>query len=413
MKKISALLLAVFTAALCFTSCSSSEQNSTEGEPSEITTDTGSSEDTSENNTEEENTTAESTEATTSEADTTEPAATSADEAPEESIVPFGDFYEVGYTGDYIYDDSAEKITFSADNSSYTYNYGKIYSEDKSIRLSEYFKICKWEEYKGGSELPPWLQSDSHIQFMMKDDSEIKFVNLRKETNCLTYIHAGYEEKKGANNSTVLTLKSPEISRYSIDYDDMSYNISDILGMSMIEYSDTFSVLDDSELYFNFSPYYHPYNMTLNPAIEGDSFGSFSIPDFSSFNVEKNTAAAIDILKKRTYTKITNESELPSQKTGADIEKCYKLGNNPKINAKSDRTIDQVIIMCNSINGYYVINIVSGKDAVVSCAKYQFRTEGDKKICTNMEEVKSGHNIEWYRCDGDLAGEIRSSIVKE
>ena len=407
MKKISALLLAALTAALCLTSCADSENGSNSVDSPEATAETRISEESTETDTTDETTTTVSEESTT-----TSEAATETTTVEEESAVPFGDFFDVGYTGDYIYSDSAKKLTFSAGNSSYTYKYGKTYSDEKSIRLAEYFKICKWDEYKGGPELPPMLQTDSHIQFMKKDDNEIRFVNLRKETSCLTYIRAEYDEESGSNG-TVLKLKNPEISKYAIDYDDLAYNISDILGMSMVESADTFSVLDDSDLHFNFAPYYHPSNMTLVPPVESDPFGAFSIPDPSAFAVEKNTAAAIDILKKRNYRKITNEGEIPAQKSGADIEKCYKLGNNPTITTKADKTIDQVIIMCTSNNGCYIINIVSGKDAVISFARYEYRTEGDKKICANMDDVKSGHNIEWYRCDGDLAGEIRNTIVKQ
>ena len=419
MKKITALLLAVFTAVFCCSSCSRSANNGTEGTSEPAASDTGSEEVTSEDSTADEDTTEETDETTTAEATTTEASTTGTvttedtTEETRDNAAPFGDFYDAGYNGDYTYGGSeSELLTFSAGSQNYSFSYGKNYSDEKRIRLAEFFNRCEWNPKNVSGDVPPWLVNDQFIQFMAKNSNEINFISLRKDTSSLTYIHSAYEYEPSGSSNTI-KLISPEITNYAIDYNYMESNISDILGMGMVVSEDDFSILDDSELYFNMSPYYHPENMTLYPEDGGDSFGSFEIPNYGAFKVEKNTAGAINLLNSRKYTKITNESEIPSQKTGADIAKCYKLGGNPKITAKSDKTYDHVIIMCNSTRGYYIINIVSGSDTVVSCAKYRFRTEGDKKICINMDEVKSGHNIEWFRCSGDLAGEIRNAVEKK
>ena len=422
MKKLSALLLAVFTAILCCTSCSSSANNKPAGSSETAAPDTVTEEDASEDNTADEETTEdpeETTDTTTTEAVTTTAATTTktvttegTTDEPREGAAPFGDFYDTGYRGDYTFDSSdSDTITFTAGSGSYSFNYGQNYSDEKRIRLAEFFNRCEWNETNASGDISPWLSTDQYVQFMAKRSDVIDFISLRKDSSSLVYVHSAYETDPASDTS--IKLISPEISRYTIDYDYITSNISNILGTSMAVSEDNFSILDDSDLYFNLSPYYHPENMTLFPEDSGDSFGSFEIPNYGAFKVEKNTAEVIKILNNRRYSKITNESEIPSQKTGADIVKNYRLGGNPKITAKSDRTYDHVIIMCYSSRGYYIINIVSGKDTVVSCANYIFRTEGDKKICINMDEVKSGHHIEWYRCDGDLAGEIRNAIEKK
>ena len=417
MKKITAMLLAVFTAVFCCTSCGSSNKNepadsaptaSSDQEETEASSDTDKSE----------NTTEKSTETTTTKATTTAQPTEEVTTQPREGAAPFGDFYDVRYYGDADYGSGSETITFAADNTTFSFDYADELNVEKRIRLSEFFNRCSYPDYSGastGGDTPPWLQTGSSnvssIQFMAKNDKEMRFILFASDTACLTYICSAYDEEK-AGNSSVLTLKSPEIHKYSIDFEYMRSNIEDIIGSGAVSssVSEGFSLFKESDIYFNFSPYYHPENMTLYPENPDDPFGAFSIPNYGAFQVEKNTDEAISILNRRTYTKITNSAEIPAQAKGSDIEKCYKLGGNPGIAAKSDRTYDQAIIMCNSSRGYYIINIVSGRNAVVSFARYEFRTEGDKKICTNMDEVKSGHNIEWYRCDGDLAGEIRKAV---
>ncbi len=425
MKKITAMLLAVFTAVFCCTSCSSSEKNEPAGSANTTSSDQGETE-ASSDTTKSEKTTKKSTETTTAEATTksedTTTSQTTEEETttqPREGAAPFGDFYDVGYYGDADFGSGSETISFIADNTTFSFNYADKLNPEKSIRLAEFFNRCSYPEYTGaimGGDTPPWLQTGSNnvsnIQFMAKNGKEMRFISFASDTACLTYVRAAYEEEKGSSSSSVLNLKSPEVHKYSIDFEYMRSNIVSIIGSGAVSssVSEGYSILSDSDLYFNFSPYYHPENMTLYPENSDDPFGSFSIPNYGAFQVEKNTAEAISILNRRTYTKITNPGEIPAQAKGSDIEKCYKLGGNPGITAKADRTYDQVIIMCNSSRGYYIINIVSGRNAVVSFARYEFRTEGDKKICTNMDEVKSGHNIEWYRCDGDLAGEIRKAV---
>ena len=425
MKKITAMLLAVFTAVFCCTSCGSSEKTEPAGNAPATEADQREAETTSDKD-KSEKTTEKSTETTTAEAttkseDTTTEKATEEESTtqPREGAAPFGDFYDVQYCGDADFGSGSETISFVADNTTYSFNYANEFNAEKRIRLAEFFNRCSYPDYTGGStggDTPPWMQTGSSdvssIRFMAKDGKEMRFISFDSDTACLTYVRAAYDEEQGSGNSSVFTLKSPEIHKYSIDFEYMRSNIVSIIGSGAVSssVSEGFSLFKEADLYFNFSPYYHPENMTLYPENADDPFGAFTIPNYGAFQVEKNTAEAINILNRRTYTKITNPGEIPAQSKGSDIEKCYKLGGNPGIAAKADRTYDQVIIMCNCSKGYYIINIVSGRNAVVSFARYEFRTEGDKKICTNMDEVKSGHNIEWYRCDGDLAGEIRKAV---
>ncbi len=417
MKKLTAMLLAVFTAVFCCSSCSKQGNESSEGNAPDVSAEDVSPEATNETQPEED-TTAEATENTTeekTEEKTTIETTTEETTEPREGAAPFGDFYDVGYCGDAVRDSSSETLLISAGGESFSFNYAEKLNAEKRIRLAEFFNRCSYPDYTSGSGgNAPWLKnnSESSINFMVKNGKELRFLAFSKDTACLTYIRSAYtEDSSGAVTSVICS--DPEIHKYNINYDYMESNIAEILGIETVSSSESFSLLDDSDLYFNFSPYYHPENMTLYPENGDDKFGAFSIPNYAAFKLEKNTAAAVKILNSRTYTKITNPAEIPAQNTAAAIEKCYKLGGNPSVTPKSDRTFDQVIIMCNSDNGYYIINIVSGQNAVVSCARYQFRTEGDRKICTNMDEVKSGHNIEWYRCSGDLAGEIRNAVSPE
>ena len=412
MKKFTALLLAVFTALFCCSSCSKPEQNNSDETPADVSADAELTEESTEPQ-EEEETTAETEEPTTTEEKTTAAQTTEEPTEPRENAAPFGDFSDVGYLGDAVNSNGNETYLLSTGSNTFSFNYGKELNRDKRIRLAEFFNRCVWTEtaVSGTSgDVPPWLQNDNNIQFMVKKDNELRFISFRSNTSSLTYIRSAYEEEEGAGNTTTLKCVSPEIHIYGIDFEYMKSNIESIIGSNLVISANNFSILDDSDLYFNFSPYYHPENMTLYPENADDPFGAFNIPNYGAFQVEKNTSEVKNILNRRTYTKITNAAEIPAQSKGSDIEKCYKLGGNPQVTPHNDRTYDQVIIMCRSSNGYYVINIVSGKDAVLSCAKYQFRTDGDRKICTNMDEVKSGHNIEWYRCSGDLAAEIRHAV---
>ena len=418
MKKMTAFIIAVFTAVFCCTSCGSSKNDEPAGTSPEIASDQGTAEAPSET-ADAEGTTADSTKTTTAKATTTAENTTQAQTTeevttqPRENAAPFGDFYDVGYCGDAVSGNS-ETLVFSVDNSTFSFGYADKFSHEKSIRLAELFNRCSYPEYTGSGEAPAWLQNDNHIQFMVKDGKEMRFISLRSDTSCLTYVRSAYEEEAGASNSKTLTLISPEVHRYSIDFDYMRSNIVDILGSDTISSAGSFSLFADSDLYFNFSPYYHPENMTLYPENADDPFGSFSIPNSGAFQLETNTSEAINILNRRSYSKITNAAEIPTAANGSDIEKFYMIsGKHPSVAAKSDRTYDHVIIMCKSSNGYYVISILSGQSTVLSYARYDFRTEGDRKICTNMDEVKSGSNIEWFRCDGDLAGEIRNAISPE
>lgn len=417
MKKMTALLIAVFTAVFCCTSCGSPKNDEPAGTSPEIASDQGTPEVSSDNENQEETTeksTETTTEATTTAENTTEAQTTEeVTTQPRENAAPFGDFYDVGYCGDAVSGNS-ETLVFTVDNSTYSFGYANKFNREKSIRLAEFFNRCSYPDYTGSGDAPSWLQNDNHIQFMVKDDKELRFISLKSDTSCLTYVRSAYEEEAGASNSKSLTLISPEVHRYSIDFEYMRSNIVSILGSDTVSSASSFSLFNDSDLYFNFSPYYHPENMTLYPENAEDPFGAFSIPNYGAFQLETNTSEAINILNRRAYSKITNAGEIPTAANGSDIEKFYMIsGKHPSVAAKSDRTYDHVIIMCNSSNGYYVISILSGKNTVLSYARYEFRTEGDKKICTNMDEVKSGQNIEWFRCDGDLAGEIRNAVKPE
>lgn len=425
MKKMTALLIAVFTAIFCCTSCGSPKNDEPAGTSPEIASDQGTAEAPS-GTADAEVTTAKSTETTTAKATTTAENTTAAKTTeevttqPRENAAPFGDFYDVGYCGDAVSGNS-ETLIFSVDNSTYSFGYANKYNREKSIRLAEFFNRCSYPDYTVGStggDTPPWIQTGSNdvssIRFMAKDGKEMRFISFDSDTSCLTYVRSAYEEEAGASNSKSLTLISPEVHRYSIDFEFMRSNIVSILGSDAVSSVSSFSLFNDSDLYFNFSPYYHPENMTLYPENADDPFGAFSIPNSGAFKLETNTAEAINILNRRTYSKITNAGEIPTAANGSDIEKFYMIsGKHPSVAAKSDRTYDHVIIMCSSDKGYYVISILSGKSTVLSYARYEFRTEGDRKICTNMDEVKSGRNIEWFRCDGDLAGEIRNAVSPE